>query len=293
MPIRLNLLACLSLAGMLACGPAVAQATNTARAHVQAFLEAHRARLGLPAPQAVPAEVAPQVIGGGTAPAGSFPAVVALLFAPESNNAQAFYCGGTLVGSRHVLTAAHCADFLSASQIEVLVGSQSLASGGTRIALSAVAVHPNWDPDTVVNDVAVLTLAQPVSGIKPVLIAATETAEDRFAAVGAPARIAGWGQTALSGTDIFPTELQQAGMTIQVQACSGTAVICATSPRHAQATCFGDSGGPLFSETLVRGRRVQVGVTSFGIGSCGDPNFPDFFARMATLGAWVKQQIAR
>lgn len=286
---------CLTLlAGLsLACGPAMAQATNPARAHVQAFLDAHRARLGLPAPQATLAEVAPQIIGGGTAPPGSFPAVVAILFAPEANNAQAFYCGGTLIGSRHVLTAAHCADFLAASQMQVLVGSQSLASGGTRIALSAVAVHPAWDPDNAVNDVAVLTLAQPVSGIKPVLIAATESAEDRVAAVGAPVRVAGWGQTALSGTDLFPTELQQAGMSVQSQACNGTAVMCATSPRHAQATCFGDSGGPLFSETLVLGRRVQVGVTSFGIGSCGDPNFPDFFARMATLGAWVKSQIGR
>jgi len=288
---RLSPLACLGLAVALMSGTATGQTVNPARAHVQAFQDMHRARLGLPAAMPSPADFSTQVVGGNTAPPGAYPAMVALLFAQVGDTPQAFYCGGTLISSRHVLTAAHCADFLSAADIQVLVGSQSLAAGGTRIAVSAAAIHPQWDPNLVVNDVAVLTLAQPVTGIKPVLLAATERAEDIVAAVGAPARITGWGQTSQTGP--VTTELKEAAMVIEGQACNGPTVNCAGSPGHAQAVCFGDSGGPLFSEVLVRGRRVQVGISSFIVDSCGSLGVPDFFARLAVLGPWVKAQIGR
>lgn len=270
---------------------AAAEQVNPARAHVQAVRAAHAQRLGLSAAPMARAPVQPEVIGGTTAPPGSYPAMVALLFAQEADNARAFYCGGTLISSRHVLTAAHCVDFLPLAEVAVLVGTQSLATGGQRFAAADVAIHPQWNPDLVVNDVAVLTLQSDVTGITPMRFIAGESAEDRFAAVGAPVRVAGWGDTSASGAS--STELQHAAMAVESQVCNGPSAMCAGSPNHAQAVCFGDSGGPLFSERLVRGRRVQVGVGSFVLDVCGTPGLPDGFARLATLGAWVKQQVGR
>lgn len=252
-------------------------------------------RLALPA-QPDPG-VAAQVIGGSTAPAGAYPGVVALLFKGIPSTADAFYCGGTLVGPRHVLTAAHCVDFLPAGDVEVLVGTQSLASGGQRLAVTATVIHPQWDPNQVVSDVAVLTLAAPVSGIAPVPFVSAERAEDLLAPEGGTVRIAGWGQSATAGTDLFPTELQHAAANLAVQVCSGPTVMCTLPPGAPSAptgVCFGDSGGPLFSERLVGGRRVQVGVAGFVTAvPCATPGSPDGFARLAVLGSWVRQQIRR
>lgn len=273
--------------------PAQAQTYNPARAQVQAFQAAARERLALPAPAG---DLAPQVIGGSTAPAGAYPGVVALLFKGVGSTADAFYCGGTLVGPQHVLTAAHCVDFLSASGIEVLVGSQSLAAGGQRIAVTQVVIHPQWDPNQVIFDAAVLTLASPVATIAPVPFIGGERAEDLLAPEGGAVRVAGWGLTANSGPGAEPTELQHAALTLAVQACVGTSVMCTVAPVAPSppvGTCFGDSGGPLFAERLVGGKRVQVGVVSFGGSPCAAPGAVDGFARLATLGAWVREQIPR
>lgn len=265
---------------------AQAQTPNPARAHVQAFEAWHAARAGLPAAPAV----TPDIIGGETAPPGRFPGMVALLFAPVADNHAAFYCGGTLVSDRHVLTAAHCADFVAAADVQVLVGTQSLASGGSRVAVSQVTVHPQWNPDLLSSDVAVLTLAAPVTGIQPVLFIGGSKGETRFAPVGAGAVLAGWGWTDNAGT--VPDDLQQAALTVKSpnECAFNDTVMCAGASQATPGACSGDSGGPLFSSQQVRGRWVQVGVTSYGTFPCG-LGFPDGYARLGVLGAWVRQII--
>ncbi|KOB20199.1 Chymotrypsin, partial [Operophtera brumata] len=74
-------------------------------------------------------------------------------------------CGGSLVNANRVITAAHCwFDGLYQAYIfEVIFGSTTLFTGGTRIESSNVVMHPNWNPSLVRNDVAVIYLPTPVS----------------------------------------------------------------------------------------------------------------------------------
>ena len=104
-----------------------------------------------------------EVVGGTLAAPGEFPFAVGLLHANQPDNFLAQFCGGSLISNRRVLTAAHCVDTLDPSQVEVLVGTNSLASGGQRRAVRDIHVHPGWDPSNNRNDLATLDLASPAS----------------------------------------------------------------------------------------------------------------------------------
>ena len=60
--------------------------------------------------------------------------------------------------------------------------------------------------------------------------------------------------------------------------------ICALSP-DADA-CQGDSGGPLV--TTEKGRLVQVGIVSFGMG-CADARFPGVFTNVGQFLEWIRR----
>ena len=74
--------------------------------------------------------VQPRIVGGTVAGAGDNPFQVALLRASQPNNAAAQFCGGTLVRPNMVVTAAHCSDFVTAPQVQVLTGTQLLDGTG-------------------------------------------------------------------------------------------------------------------------------------------------------------------
>lgn len=80
-------------------------------------------------------------------------------------------CGAALISPTKVLTAAHCVDGVSASELKVLLGSNSQLNPGNcpkhEIGnIVAVDVHPKWDWGTITHDLAILTLGSP-SKLKP------------------------------------------------------------------------------------------------------------------------------
>lgn len=94
--------------------------------------------------------VSKRIIGGSAVERGQWPFVVALLV----KTSKQFFCGGTLITSKHVLTAAHCIQDknvdkkLEAEQIEVLLGRHSLKDnsekGSQTRDVEKIIVHPEW-----------------------------------------------------------------------------------------------------------------------------------------------------
>jgi secreted trypsin-like serine protease len=249
---------------------------------------------------AAPAAAAPTaraaVVGGGIAPAGAYPWIVAMSRG----------CGGSLIAPDRILTAAHCVEDLRVDSLRLYVGARRRARGSLRydglsVRAVDVASHPGYrslQGGGPANDVAVLRLAEPVDGVEPVALAGPQDVSTY--GPSAPATVLGWGVTR---TDLRDPPLARGLRTglmrmLSDRTCSrvygdgrggggyrGGVMLCARSRnafrRPNTSPCVGDSGGPL----LARGG-LQIGVVSFGI-SCGALREPTVFAEVAGLRPFI------
>ncbi|MFM9049387.1 MAG: S1 family peptidase, partial [Actinomycetota bacterium] len=142
--------------------------------------------------------VQPRVINGEIGPSPEFGFIVAL--GDRSTYASygmpdAQFCGGSLVSPTLVITAAHCVVDTRASSIVVASGypSGNLSRSDLTVSnVSAITRHPDYDNKSQDNDIAVLTLATPLTGI-PTVTPLTQAEATTMTAARAPVAVAGWG----------------------------------------------------------------------------------------------------
>lgn len=238
----------------------------------------------------------PEIIGGKPAPDGRYPWMVPLLKADIADNFEAQGCGGSLIGPKHVLTAAHCAG----PEFDVLIGSQDLQSGqGRRVRVVKFTSHPKFSRKTLDYDIAVLELAEAVTEVAPVRFISTVEEEPQFMPDGKKLTVMGYGNTKQRRIAFSPILRELKVPVINRELCNaapmypgqiGAVEFCAGLLAGGKDSCQGDSGGPLISRGKNVQGDVQVGVVSWGDG-CGKPDKPGVYARLATLGPWVKAQM--
>lgn len=235
-----------------------------------------------------------QIVGGTTAPVGAYP-----FFTSVQTSGGSHFCGGSLVATRWVLTAAHCVDGgTTPGSLRVVIGSSQLSQPGqgeTR-TIDQIVIHPSWNAGTFQNDAALLHLTS--ASTKPW---ARLAGPGDTTTAGTNTRVIGHGATSQGGSG--SDQLLQVDVPIQSDAVMALptvygasffpAVMIGAGPlAGGQDSCQGDSGGPLFLPGSIQ--NALVGDVSWGTG-CAQPNKPGVYGEVyqGALRTFIDANVAR
>lgn len=243
----------------------------------------------------------PLISNGQDTEPGQWPWHVALY---HSKGVQLMYtCGGTLISTSHIVTAAHCVTKprtnrpINPQNIVAYLGKYSLNKFGSEIQdrdVGDIYVHPQYNYSGYYNDIAILRLAEPIeftNYVRPVCLWGENTNLNRVE--GKLGTVVGWG---FNENGILTTTLMQSQMPIvPLNDClysnreffsqfTSDKSFCAGF-RNGTSVCNGDSGGGMVfprigtsgSSTVwqIRGL-VSVGVAFQGKDICDTSQYVVF-----------------
>ncbi|XP_049810276.1 trypsin-1-like [Schistocerca nitens] len=226
-------------------------------------------------------EINDRILGGEVANISEYPWMVSVEYL------EAHRCGGTIVSSSWVMTAAACIWGTTANNFALRVGTSIRESGGTAYSATQLFWHDDYDAATSDYDIGFFQTTDSIlfdDNVQPVALA-TEELE-----AGTSVTVSGWGSLQ-PGVD-YPEELHAVNTTIIDRSlCNDTYeglitdnMICAGEPQGGKDFCNGDHGGPLVVDS------TQYGVISWGYG-CFYPPYPGVYTDIVALRSWINEAI--
>jgi secreted trypsin-like serine protease len=217
-------------------------------------------------------------------------------------HAELPFCGGALIAPDRVATAAHCVAGLPLRDIRgVRLGN------GTTAQAAGISIQPDYlrraldasaNRDAPADDIAIVVLAAPVSGVRPLALRAKAPAR------GTRGLLLGGGQKSVPAAAVRAAanfeSLHKASLTVLSDGACGAfyrrhggvayrsalrpaTMLCATDPdgrRPFRSACTGDSGGPLVVGSAL------AGIVSWGL-RCGSDRDPTVFTDPSAYRAFM------
>ena len=240
-----------------------------------------------------------------------------------------YHCGGTLINTWFVLTAAHC-HTREKKIVEVVLGEWDVLTDPDcpideegcnnprvqRKEVEDVIVHGGYFNKTGPNDIAIIKLTTEVKLNTFVQLGCLPLPEYKFQFHNPEFRdatVVGWGRSSnefLTKEDLIyyglsENKLQKGNLLIRsMSECRKTnptkeihsSQLCASGEAGTgTSSCHGDSGGGLFIHSnhypgQSQGNvHVQVGVVSYGERLCGDS--PGIYTRVDQFIPWIRENI--
>ncbi|KAE9531443.1 hypothetical protein AGLY_010649 [Aphis glycines] len=242
-----------------------------------------------------------RVVGGEDAEAAEWCWQVALI-----NSLNQYLCGGALIGTQWVLTAAHCVTNIvrSGDAIYVRVGDHDLtrkygSPGAQTLRVATTYIHHNHNSQTLDNDIALLKLhgqAELKDGVCLVCLPARGVSH----AAGKRCTVTGYGYMGEAGP--IPLRIREAEIPVvsdtecirKINAVTEKIFILPASSFCAGGeagndACQGDGGGPLVCQD--DGFFELAGLVSWGFG-CGRIDVPGVYVKVSSFIGWINQIIS-
>jgi secreted trypsin-like serine protease len=242
-----------------------------------------------------------KVVGGEDAIPGEWCWQVALI-----NSLNQYLCGGALIGTQWVLTAAHCVTNIvrAGDAIYVRVGDHDLTQkygspGAQTLRVATTYIHHNHNSQTLDNDIAILKLhgeADLKEGVCLVCLPARGTSQS----AGKKCTVTGYGYMGETGP--IPLRVREAQVPVvndnecvrKINAVTEKIFILPASSfcaggEEGHDACQGDGGGPLVCED--GGYYELTGLVSWGFG-CGRKDVPGVYVKISSFIGWINQIIS-
>ncbi|XP_053162257.1 coagulation factor X-like [Hemicordylus capensis] len=234
----------------------------------------------------------PRIVGGSFCHPGDCPWQVLL-----QNKRGDGFCGGSLISSQWVLTAAHCLDTIVPHQVTVGdFDKHQREKDEQKVRVRQYWQHPHYNSENYNNDIALLQLTSNVvfsKNVIPICLPspnlATLLLEDRTQGL-----VSGWGATHTKGRSTrFLLKVRLPLVSLETCRQSTEKLItdnmfCAGYANEARDSCTGDSGGPF--AVSYRNTWYLLGIVSWGEG-CAEVGKYGAYTRVSNYISWIKEVV--
>ena len=247
-----------------------------------------------------------------------YPWMAALVYESQESENK-ILCGGVIISSNIVMTAAHCISESKGTSGEkyalkkVRLGHTNVTSKETiDVVIDSILIHPNFTRTRFgdVNDIALLKLSKHLSflgDIQPICLPKPDLQESTLLnPKSSTLKVAGWGTTRTNtNSDVllelslkytktsdceqeFQGLLKDSRVTFELK----DTRMCAHGEEGTDS-CRGDSGGPLMRLNHDDQDKYEaVGIVSFGSVRC-DSKTPGVYTRVSEFLPWIQDIMYR